>query len=59
MIVVKIMRFAFTGAKNAREVVFSVLRDSCIDGDLLIPEAVEAAKDLFARNSLNFYKFTN
>ena len=45
-----------TGAKNARKVVFTVLRDSCIDGDLTVSEAVEAAKDLFARNSINFYK---
>ncbi|KAL5081800.1 hypothetical protein RYX36_010221 [Vicia faba] len=46
----------YLGAKNARKVVFTVLRDSCIDGDLTVSEAVEAAKDLFARNSINFYK---
>ncbi|CAI8600208.1 unnamed protein product [Vicia faba] len=46
----------YLGAKNARKVVFTVLRDSCIDGDLIVSEAVEAAKDLFARNSINFYK---
>ncbi|XP_058747211.1 protein fluG-like [Vicia villosa] len=49
----------YLGAKNARKVVFTVLRDSCIDGDLTVSEAVEAAKDLFARNSINFYKITS
>nr|XP_004497994.1 protein fluG-like [Cicer arietinum] len=49
----------YLGAKKAREVVFVVLRDSCIDGELTVPEAVEVAKDLFARNSINFYKITN
>jgi hypothetical protein len=48
--------FIFTGAKKAREVVFSVLRDACIDGDLSISEAVEAAKDIFAHNAIQFYK---
>lgn len=43
------------GARRAREVIFSVLRDSCLDGDLTIPEAVEAAKDLFAQNAIVFY----
>ncbi|KAJ1392205.1 Metal-dependent hydrolase [Sesbania bispinosa] len=46
----------YLGAKKARQVVFSVLRDACIDGDLSVPEAVEAAKDLFARNAIHFYK---
>lgn len=36
--------------------VFSVLRDACIDGDLAISEAVEAAKDIFAHNAIQFYK---
>lgn len=45
-----------TGAKKAREVVFTVLRDACIDGDLSIPEAVEAAEDIFAKNAIQFYK---
>lgn len=49
----------YLGAKNARKVVFTVLRDSCIDGDITVPEAVEIAKDLFARNSINFYKISN
>ncbi|XP_028789438.1 protein fluG [Neltuma alba] len=46
----------YLGAKKSREVVFSVLRDACIDGDLSIPEAVEAANDIFARNAIHFYK---
>ncbi|KAK7392505.1 hypothetical protein VNO78_20946 [Psophocarpus tetragonolobus] len=46
----------YLGAKKSREVVFSVLRDACIDGDLSISEAVEAAKDIFARNAIHFYK---
>lgn len=46
----------YLGAKKAREVIFSVLRDACIDGDLSVPEAVEAAKDIFAQNAINFYK---
>ncbi|XP_059462719.1 protein fluG [Corylus avellana] len=46
----------YLGAKKAREVVFSVLRDACIDGDLSISEAVEAAKDIFANNAIQFYK---
>lgn len=44
------------GAKKAREVVFSVLRDACVDGDLSIPEAVAAVKDLFAENAKQYYK---
>ncbi|BAT95809.1 hypothetical protein VIGAN_08261700 [Vigna angularis var. angularis] len=48
----------YLGAKKSREVVFSVLRDACIDGDLSVPEAVEAAKDIFARNAIHFYKIT-
>ncbi|OWM82462.1 hypothetical protein CDL15_Pgr002036 [Punica granatum] len=45
----------YLGAKWAREVVFSVLRDACSDGDLSIPEAVEAARDIFAGNAIQFY----
>lgn len=52
------LSFSFTGAKKSREVVFSVLRDACIDGDLSVPEAVEAAKDIFARNAIHFYKIS-
>ena len=55
----KLTRFSFTGAKRSREVVFSVLRDACIDGDLSILEAVEAAKDIFARNAIHFYKISS
>ena len=51
-----IISSTFAGAKKSREVVFSVLRDSCLDGDLTVPEAVEAAKDILARNSIHFYK---
>ncbi|XP_060957795.1 protein fluG [Cannabis sativa] len=46
----------YLGAKKSREVIFSVLRDSCIDGDLDIHEAIQAAKDIFAENSIRLYK---
>ncbi|KAF3669133.1 putative UDP-glycosyltransferase 73C3-like [Capsicum annuum] len=46
----------YLGAKKAREVVFSVLRDACVDGDLSIPEAIAAVKDIFAENAKQFYK---
>ncbi|GAB2272270.1 hypothetical protein Dimus_007090 [Dionaea muscipula] len=46
----------YLGAKRAREVIFSVLRDACEDGDLSVPEAVEAANDIFAHNAIKFYK---
>ncbi|KAH9671122.1 Gln-synt C domain-containing protein [Citrus sinensis] len=46
----------FLGAKRAREVVFSVLRDTCIDEDLSVGEAIEVAKDIFALNAAQFYK---
>ncbi|XP_027936750.1 protein fluG isoform X1 [Vigna unguiculata] len=49
----------YLGAKKSREVVFSVLRDACIDGDLSVPEAVEATKDIFARNAIHFYKISS
>ncbi|CAK9154660.1 unnamed protein product [Ilex paraguariensis] len=52
-----IFTFIFlTGAKKAREVVFSVLHDACVDGDLSITEALDAAKDIFAENAKRFYK---
>ncbi|TMW96298.1 hypothetical protein EJD97_007606 [Solanum chilense] len=38
----------YLGARIAREVVFSVLRDACIDDDLSIPEALAVVKDIFA-----------
>lgn len=50
------MNFGLAGAKKSREVVYSVLRDACIDGDLSVPEAVEATKDIFGRNAIHFYK---
>ncbi|KAL5740889.1 hypothetical protein ACOSP7_029768 [Xanthoceras sorbifolium] len=46
----------YLGAKRTREVLFSVLRDACIDGDLSVAEAIEAAKDICARNAIHFYK---
>lgn len=46
----------FVGSKKARDVVFSVLRDACADGDLSISEALEAVKDIFADNAKQFYK---
>lgn len=46
------------GAKRAREVVFSVLRDACNDGDLSIREAVEAVTDIFSENAKQFYKIS-
>ncbi|XP_022767256.1 LOW QUALITY PROTEIN: protein fluG-like [Durio zibethinus] len=46
----------YLGAKRAREVVFSVLRDACIDHDLSIAEAIEASKDIFAQNAIQLYK---
>ncbi|PPS06920.1 hypothetical protein GOBAR_AA13723 [Gossypium barbadense] len=46
----------YLGAKRAREVVFSVLRDSCIDHDLSITEAIEASKDIFSQTAIQLYK---
>ncbi|GFS45808.1 nodulin/glutamine synthase-like protein [Actinidia rufa] len=46
----------YLGANRARKVVFSVLRDACIDGDLSIPEAIEAVKDIFTENARKFYR---
>lgn len=46
----------YLGAKRSREVVFSVLCDACNDGDLSIPEAIEAVKDIFSNNAKKFYK---
>ncbi|KAK1289968.1 hypothetical protein QJS10_CPB18g01692 [Acorus calamus] len=48
----------YLGARRARESIFSVLSSACIDGDLTIPEAVEAIKDIFRGNALQFYKLT-
>ncbi|KAK9921036.1 hypothetical protein M0R45_029566 [Rubus argutus] len=44
----------YLGAKKALEVVFSVLCDAYADGDLSIPEASEAAKDIFHKMQSNF-----
>ncbi|KAL6519364.1 hypothetical protein OROGR_018684 [Orobanche gracilis] len=46
----------YLGAKKAREVIFAVLRDSCIHGDLSCAEAIQAAKDIFSENSRQLYK---
>ncbi|CAL0321500.1 unnamed protein product [Lupinus luteus] len=49
----------YLGAKKSREVIFSVMRDVCIDVDLSIPEAVEVVYDMFARNAIHFYKLSS
>ncbi|KZV15221.1 protein fluG [Dorcoceras hygrometricum] len=46
----------YLGAKKAREIIFAVLKDACIDGDLSIPEALDAVKDIFSKNSFELYK---
>ncbi|CAN8279088.1 unnamed protein product [Cochlearia groenlandica] len=46
----------YLGAKKAREVIFLVLRDAIESGDLSLMEAIDAAKDIFSRNSIGFYK---
>ncbi|KAJ8753951.1 hypothetical protein K2173_001849 [Erythroxylum novogranatense] len=46
----------YLGAKKGREIIFSVLRDACADGDLTVAEATEVVKDIFTRNALGFYK---
>ncbi|KAK6244644.1 hypothetical protein QUC31_011053 [Theobroma cacao] len=46
----------YLGAKRARDVIFSVLRDACIDRDLSIAEAIEASKDIFVQNAIQLYK---
>ncbi|KAJ4977586.1 hypothetical protein NE237_008366 [Protea cynaroides] len=45
----------YLGAKRAREVVLSVLCDACDEGDLTIPEALEAAEDIFKNNAIRMY----
>lgn len=47
---------ALTGAKKAREVIFAVLRDACINEDLSVAESIQAVKDIFSENAINFYK---
>ncbi|KAF8079457.1 hypothetical protein N665_1026s0014 [Sinapis alba] len=46
----------YLGAKKAREVIFLVLRDACVSGDLSLMEAIDAAKDILSRNAIAFYK---
>ncbi|KAF2289848.1 hypothetical protein GH714_038901 [Hevea brasiliensis] len=46
----------YLGAKKTREIIFSVLRDACCDGDVTVDEATEAAKDILARNAIKLYK---
>nr|XP_043629896.1 protein fluG [Erigeron canadensis] len=46
----------YLGAKRARDVVFSVLRDACNEGDLSISEALEAVTDIFTDNAKLLYK---
>ncbi|RID54233.1 hypothetical protein BRARA_G01571 [Brassica rapa] len=46
----------YLGAKKAREVIFLVLRDACVSGDLTLMEAIDAAKDILSRNAVAFYK---
>lgn len=36
--------------------VFSVLRDACVDDDLSIPEALAVVEDIFAETAKQFYK---
>lgn len=46
----------YLGAKKAREVMFAVLHDACINEDLSIPESIQAVKDIFSENARNLYK---
>ncbi|KAJ9181506.1 hypothetical protein P3X46_009631 [Hevea brasiliensis] len=46
----------YLGAKKTREIIFSVLHDACCDGDVTVDEAIEAAKDILARNAIKLYK---
>ncbi|XP_042042819.1 protein fluG-like [Salvia splendens] len=48
----------YLGAKKAREVIFSVLRDACINEDLSVAESIVAVKDIFSENARNLYKIT-
>ncbi|RAL51658.1 hypothetical protein DM860_010376 [Cuscuta australis] len=45
----------YLGAKKGRKVVYTVLRDACVDGDLSLPEAIAAVKDIFTENAKKFY----
>ncbi|KAK4351476.1 hypothetical protein RND71_030789 [Anisodus tanguticus] len=44
------------GAKRACEVVFFVLRDAMVEGDLSITKAIAAVTDIFAENAKKLYK---
>ncbi|XP_012082484.2 protein fluG isoform X2 [Jatropha curcas] len=46
----------YLGARKSREIIFSVLHDACCDGDLTIPEAIEAAQGILAQNAIKLYK---
>ncbi|KAJ8535525.1 hypothetical protein K7X08_023245 [Anisodus acutangulus] len=46
----------YLGAKRACEVVFSVLRDAMVEGDLSITKAIAAVTDIFAENAKKLYK---
>ncbi|KAJ0255276.1 Nodulin/glutamine synthase-like protein [Hirschfeldia incana] len=46
----------YLGAKKAREVIFLVLHDACVSGDLSLMEAIDAAKDILSHNAIAFYK---
>ncbi|RWR93822.1 Amidohydrolase 2 [Cinnamomum micranthum f. kanehirae] len=45
----------YLGAKRAREIILSVLSTACDDGDLTIPEAIEAVEDIFKQNACRLY----
>eukprot|EP00268_Persea_americana_P055319 TRINITY_DN6421_c0_g1_i5.p1 TRINITY_DN6421_c0_g1~~TRINITY_DN6421_c0_g1_i5.p1 ORF type:complete len:842 (+),score=177.17 TRINITY_DN6421_c0_g1_i5:87-2612(+) len=45
----------YLGAKRAREIILSVLSSACDDGDLTIPEAIEAVEDIFKQNACRLY----
>ncbi|XP_041999311.1 protein fluG-like [Salvia splendens] len=48
----------YLGAKKAREVIFAVLHDACINEDLSVAESIVAVKDIFSENARNLYKIT-
>ncbi|CAA7390700.1 unnamed protein product [Spirodela intermedia] len=45
----------YLGIKQARKVLYSVFSSACQDGDLTIPEAVDAIKAIFKENAWKFY----
>lgn len=49
------LTFNSSGTKQARKVLYTVLCSACEDGDLTIPEAVDAIKGIFKENSWQFY----